>query len=351
MKHPTPSHWTFAGRFFSGLFLVSLLVPCQPLAAQIEQSWYQLTLGASVNLHTNLGKRAFRNNFPGIKAFVGFASSNKLYLKSDRNFGLFNFSVNLSIYNKSLGNSLNLLYQDNQVDLTSSFTLGVIRESGPRYIRQMQTINNTPFYNLRHDGEYALLVSTNFILNNHRRNQTVGAITLTTGRFSLNYYNDGGPPINNVGLGDGFDRWWTGGVGMYLHHRDEYNVGEFYFDQFTGYEKLMFELGGIFGMDIQDYDIFRSFENATGKSGTYNLTQPGNFGYNYNSSTYYGRYFFSPQFGVQLGVIGSLRNAEKETFFALQDLIHLLKRDPLHPNKDINRLFYGITYYQPYEIR
>ncbi|MBK7342002.1 MAG: hypothetical protein IPJ06_02125 [Saprospiraceae bacterium] len=67
MKHPTPSHWTFAGHLFSGLILVSLLLPCQPLAAQIEQSWYQLTLGASVNLHTNLGKRAFRNNFPVLK--------------------------------------------------------------------------------------------------------------------------------------------------------------------------------------------------------------------------------------------------------------------------------------------
>ncbi len=351
MKYPALTTRISGLRSITGALILFLFAISHPLTAQIEQSWYQLTLGASVNLHSNLGKRAFRNNFPGIKAFIGFSSSNKLNLNRDKDFGLFNFSVNLSIYNKSLGNSLNLLYQDNQIDLTSSFTLGVIREAGPLYIRQMQTINNTPFYNLRHDGEYAVLVSTNFILNNHRRNQTVGALTLTAGRFSLNYYNDGGPPINNIGLGDGFDRWWTGGVGMYLHNRDEYNVAEFYFDQFTGYEKLMFELGGIFGMDIQDYDIFRSFENASGQTGTYNLTQPSNFGYNYNSSTYYARYFFSPQIGMQVGVIGSLRNAEKETFFALQDLIHLLKRDPLHPNKDVNRLFYGITYYQPYEIR
>ncbi|MCF8239687.1 MAG: hypothetical protein K9I85_16100 [Saprospiraceae bacterium] len=351
MEHPTPTSRITGMRSLKGILLVLLVMGSQVVRAQIEQSWFQLTLGASVNLHSNLGKRAFRNNFPGIKAFVGFASSNKLNLNRDKDFGLFNFSVNLSIYNKSLGNSLNLLYQDNQIDLTSSFSLGLMREAGPRYIRQMQTINNTPFYNLRHDGEYAFLVSTNFILNNHHRNQTVGALTLTAGRFSLNYYNDGGPPINNIGLGDGFDRWWTGGVGMYLHDQGEYNVAELYFDQFTGYEKLMFELGGIFGMDIQDYDIFHSFQNASGETGTYNLIQPSNFGYNYNSSTYSVRYFFSPQFGMQVGVIGSLRNPEKETFYALQDLIHLLKRDPLHPNKDVNRLFYGITYYQPYEIR
>lgn len=329
--------------------LIVFLSPA-PARSQVVQSWYQVTLGATVNLHHNLGKRAFRNNFPGIKAFAGFSAANKLYLRHERMHGLFNFGINIAIYNKSLGNSLNVLYQDNQIDLTSSFSMGMLYNAGQPYLRQLQSINNVPFYNLRHDGEYAAIFSSNFILNNHRRHQTVGAVSLTAGQFSMNYYNDGGPVIG-WGLGDKFDRWWTGGLGFYIHLPEGYNRAELHFDQFTGYDRLVFELGSILGTDVQDYDLFRSFSRLDTGATTFNLVQPRNYAYNFNSSAYTFRYFFSPQIGFNAGIIGSLRDMEKELFFALQDLIHLARRDPLHPNKDVNRLFYGISFYERFEVR
>lgn len=355
-----------------------------PVRSQVLESRYQVMLGVTINLYKNTSGHALKNNFPGIKAFAGFSSTNLLQInkRTKHDHGLFNYSINFAIYNKSLGNSLNVLYQDNQVDLTTSFSLGLVLDSRLPYEKQLQTINNVPFYNLRHTGKWAGVVSTNFILNSQRRHQTVGAISLTMDRVSVNYYNDGGPIIGKgfgwsrawywnallfpllvpvdllSGLGDGFDRWWTGGMGIYYHTDRDYNLWEFTFDQFTGYHKLAFELGGIFGTDLQDYDLFQGFDELEDKALGYNLRNDTRFANSFNSSAYGFRYFFDPgkmpangQFSFNLGVIGSLRDHKRERFYALQDIIHVLKRDPLHPNTDINRLFYGVSFYKPFDVR
>lgn len=370
MKHP-PLHWLLPAILICGLWAPP------HIKAQIVESQYQVVLGASINLYKNLSGHAFKNNFPGIKAFAGFSSTNRLFIheRLENNYGLFNFSINLAIYNKSLGNSLNILYQDNQLDLTSSFSLGLMQHADLPYLKHVQTINNVPFYNLRHNARYAGIISTNFILNSTGRHQTVGAVSVTIDEVSVNYYNDGGPIIGkgfgwdrpwywNVllspllttadivsGLGDGFDRWWTGGMGIYYHTDREFNRWEATFDQFTGYHRLVFELGSIMGTDVQDYDLFQGFDPTMVDSPGFNLKSDRRFANSFNSSAYSFRYFFDHQFSANVGVIGSLRNQKNERFFALQDIIHVLKRDPLHPNNDINRLFYGVSYYNPIEIR
>jgi hypothetical protein len=373
---PLPMKRYAPGWLLTASVLLTTLLPHR-IQAQIIESDYQVVLGASINLYKNLSGHAFKNNFPGIKAFVGFSSTNRLFIheRLENNYGLFNFSVNVAIYNKSLGNSLNILYQDNQVDLTSSFSLGIMQHADLPYLKQMQTINNVPFYNLRHNARYAGIISTNFILNSTGRHQTVGAISLTVDQVSVNYYNDGGPLIGkgfgwdrawywNVllspllltadlvsGLGDGFDRWWTGGMGVYYHTDREFNRWEATFDQFTGYHRLVFELGSIFGTDVQDYDLFQAYNPALSEDQSMNLKSDRRFANSFNSSAYSFRYFFDNQFSANIGVIGSLRDHRIERFFALQDIIHVLKRDPLHPNNDINRLFYGVSYYNPIEVR
>jgi hypothetical protein len=308
---------------------------------------------------------------------VGFSANNLLFIsdKTPNNSGLFNYSFNVAIYNKSLGNSLNILYQDNQIDFTSSFSLGILQHPNLPYQKQFQTINNVPFYNIRHNARSAAIISTNFILNNHRRHQTVGAISFTVEQFSFNYYNDGGPLIGkgfgwtrpwyyNVllspilvtadlisGLGDGFDRWWTGGGGVYYHTDQGYNLWEFNFDQFTGYHKLAFELGSVFGTDVQDYDLFAGSQSTDSTTLKYNLQTNNRVSNSYNSSSYAFKYFFDRDFAANLGIIGSLRDYKNERFYAVQDMIHVGKRDPLHPNNDINRIFYGLSYYQNYGVK
>ncbi|MFZ1705467.1 MAG: hypothetical protein WAT79_14055 [Saprospiraceae bacterium] len=361
------------------IILLSMILGCiivkSDVHAQILTDNYQVTFGAMINLNHNTSGQAFRNNFSSIKAFVGFNGSHTLSMhKTSRvNQGLFNYSLSFTIYNRSLGNSLNILYQDNQIDFTTSITLGLLNRPNPNFVKNMQTINNTPFYNLRHFGKHGAFITSNFILNNHGRHQTVGALSLTTDQVSVNYYNDGGPiigkgfefnykkilsylllPLHLIsGLGDGFDRWWTGGGGVYVHTKQGFNRVEVTFDQFTGYHKLAYELSGILGSDVQDYDLFQekaisdTLENKTPlnfKTGKSNAI-------NYNSSTYGIKYFFENDLSVNFGVIGSLRNHKNERFFALQDIIHLNRRDPIHPNNDINRIYYGLSYYKPFTIK
>lgn len=303
-----------------------------------------LQFGTSVNLNYNVGKKPFKENFPGIKVFVGAFAQNKLKFifneKSERNAGLFTISTCVALYNKSLGNSLNLLYQDNQIDWTSSISLGWVKDA-TTYTKALQSINNTPFYNLIHQYTYATFLGVNFIMNNHRRNQTVGSFSATIGDFSFNYYNDGGSVLN-LGFGDAFDRWWTGGLGLYFHNNHGYNTLEANFDQFTGYSKQLFDFSEIFGLDITSYDVY---ENIKKDSLGYSVNSTSANGYNFNSSQLQFRFFFDKNYGVSAGILGSLRDEADGYFYALQDMIHIARRNPIHPNKDINRIFIGAAYY------
>ena len=332
--------------------VLSFFLALQGLLSQVVNYTLSAQLGVQVGLNFNTGKNAFRQNFPSIKAFVGINSSNELKLFG-KTTGLLNIGTSIGLYNKSLGNSLNLSFQDNQIDWTSNLGLGVgWGETVP--VRLLQTINNVPFYNLQHQKEYAVNFSCNFIMNNYRRNQTNGAFSLTTGRFSMTYYNDGGP-FFNLGFGDNFDRYWTGGLLLYLHDVEtssgsdtssinaSYNRVEFTFDQFTGYHPQMYELTGIFGADIQDYELYQSFGSDTSRL-VYSIKPSGRDGYDFNASQYKISYNFGPNVGGSLGVIGSLRDYKREKYYALQDIIHVLMRNPIHPNKDTNRLSLGFNY-------
>lgn len=299
-----------------------------------------LNIGTTVNLYYWGG-----TNFPGIKAFVGVGGIKQI----DSKYGNYMMSVgmNIGIYNKSLGNSLILLKQDNQIDFTSSLFFGPasshINEKFPLY-KNLRTINNLPFYNLRFGNEGLAMLGVNFIMNNHVRHQTVGAIVINYKNVSINYYNDGGMPLNLLGLGDSFDRWWTGGGGIYYHSIRKNNLFELTFDQFTGYERQYFELASRLGMDVQDYSIFSDIKPDT--IGTrYNVTgfRSGN---NYNSSSYSLRCFINESLAINVGVIGSLRgtNKEGERLWGVQDLIHNAMKIAIHPNFDANRILVGLTF-------
>ncbi len=299
-----------------------------------------LNVGTTINIHYRGG-----TNFPGIKAFVGVGGIKQINSK----YGNYMMSVgmNVGIYNKSLGNSLILLKQDNQIDFTSSLFFGPastrINEKFPLY-KNLRTINNLPFYNLRFGNEGMAMLGVNFIMNNHIRHQTVGAIAFNYKNVSFNYYNDGGMPLNLLGLGDSFDRWWTGGGGIYYHSTRKNNLFEFCFDQFTGYERQYFELATRLGMDVQDYGIFSDITQDTSAK-RYNVVGAKTSN-NYNSSSYSLRCFINESLAINLGIIGSLRgtNPDGERLWGVQDLIHNAMKIAIHPNYDANRVFLGLTF-------
>jgi hypothetical protein len=274
------------------------------------------SFGANLDLHWGPGQR-----FPGLRLFAGFYATG-IY----RNHFLVNYGPNISIYTHTLGANLNPLVNDIEMDLNNAFSIGYGAHQVP-YLKYFRTLNNGSFYNIGLDRKYALVLTSNFILNNHKRNQTVASISASVDQVTVNYYNDGGWP-SFFPFADNFDRWWTGGIAVYGHRKDAFNSFEFSFDQFTGYQPLLFEAASLLGVNIPTYIL-----DSTQK------VPP-----DYNTSAYNLKLFGGAGYGANVGVIGSLRTNNTGTLFGLQDIIHRLGGIALHPNYDVNRIFIGGIY-------
>ncbi len=308
-------------RYLLLLFLIAEIFST-PVAAQEDADWtYNSNFNFGFNLYFYTGQG---QKFPGWKAFAGMS----ILAKNKNNF-LLNYGPALAIYSKSLGANLNPLTNDVQVDFANSFTAGGWW-GDPFYTKYFRTIGNSAAYNFTTDVKNAAMISTIFVFNNHKRHQALGAVTGSFGDFTINYYNDGGAPIEWFPISDHFDRYWTGGLGLFFHNNSNYNSVEFLFDQFTGYKPMLYEMSSLLGIRVPDYNLP---DDADSKS------IPANF----NTSVYNLRIMPYRNFGIDVGAIGSLRTS-KGTPFGLQDIIHTLGHYALHPNSDANRFFIGGTY-------
>ncbi|MEI9810923.1 MAG: hypothetical protein WDO16_25275 [Bacteroidota bacterium] len=200
------------------------------------------------------------------------------------------------------------------------------------YQKFLRTIHTGDYYNMSLDIKNAVLLSTNFILNNHKRNQVVGSVTGSFGQFSFNYFNDGAFPFDLVPLADNFDRYWTGGGALFFHTRQGFNRTEVSFDQFTGYTPLLYELSNLIGINIP---LYKDEDEKEKKR----RPQPHTF----NTSAYQVKVFTDRNFAIDAGIVGSLMD-KKGNHYGMQDLIHMALKMSLHPNNDMNRYFFGATY-------
>jgi hypothetical protein len=281
----------------------------------------QFNFGISSNIFLSKGQ-----TFPGIRLFAGAS-----YTGFSKNHAMVNYGLSVAVYYKSIGNSLNPLVRDIQVDLTNSVDIGIAGDQND-YLIYVRTLGNGSYYNFSFDRNMGIFLGTNFILNSNRRHQTVGVIGLLSKNVSAIYYNDGAIPFNKLGLADSFDRWWTGGGCIYIHSDKGFNYAEFGFDQFTGFSPLRYELSGVIGISIPSYD-----------KGGADISQVDNENaQTFNTSTYFVR--ISPQAGysIDLGLAGALRSNSR--YFAVQDIIHIKMHNPLHPNFDRTRFMIGGTY-------
>ena len=243
-----------------------------------------------------------------------------------------NYGPSISVYTKSLGANLNPLTGDIQIDFTNSFSIGGSWGKDLSYTKFFKTFNTASYYNIATNKKYAAYLTSNFILNNHSRNQITGAVSFSAPDFSINYYNDGAQPFDFFPVADNFDRWWTGGFGIYIHNHKNYNIAELTFDQFTGYSPLLYEISNLIGINLPDYNIEDSTKYKTG-------SLPPAF----NTSNYNLKIFLGQGYAIDAGVLGSLRT-NKGRVFGLQEIIHTMLKYPLHPNNDINRFYIGGTY-------
>jgi hypothetical protein len=254
-------------------------------------------------------------NFPGIRLFGAMSVSG-----SYEEYGHANYGLSLSVYTNTLGSDFSLLSSDYQIDLIHSFSIGV-GTNEIDYLKYIRTVNNSPYFNMVIPVKYAGYLGTNFILNSSGRHQLVGNFTIAIDKFTLNYYNDGAPPISTFGLSDGHDRYWTGGISLYWHTDKNYNLIEFSHDQFTEYSPLVYEFSKLMGIDVMSYPRGGA---ATVNNASYNL-----------------RVNPVAEFGINAGITGSLRS--RNVAYGLQDIIHIIKKYPLHPNRAENRFHIGTT--------
>jgi hypothetical protein len=308
------------------LLTVGIVVSC---VCPAQQNW---TYDAQVNVGCNLSLyKGHKQSFPGLKVFAGI-SVNCVY----KGHFFINYSPSFGCYTRSLGNNLNPLVHDIQLDFTNAFMAGGAWGDSAQYVKYFRTLNNVPFNSMFMQRDYAIYLGTNLLWNNHRRNQAIGSLGFSIQRITINYSNDG-PPFGVFGLGDSFDRWWTGHGCIYFHSKRDYNYAELGFDQFTGYSPLLYELSGLLGINIPDYNI--EYKNDSLPEGAGRRIH----NYEYNSSTYNLRINFDANYGLDMGCIGSLKS-NRDRYFGVQDLIHNNRKFSLHPNQDLNRFFIGPTY-------
>ena len=284
-------------------------------------------------LYGNVGCNVFLNlsrsqKFPGLRVF-GALSLTGTYKKNY----VLHYGPSISIYTKTIGANLNPLVGDFQIDFTNTISIGAGWGSNMLYVKQMRTLHSGDYYNLITNQRNAFFLSTNILLNNHRRNQILGALTATFGDVSVTYNNDG-IPFNWIGLSDEFDRYWTGGGTLFIHNPKQFNRVEFGYDQFTGYKPLLYELANIIGINVPLYGNSELSDSASKR-----IRMPNNF----NTSIYQLKIGTGKYSSFDMGFVGAMRD-RKDRFWGIQDWIHLKGRFAFHPNKDNTRFFLGGTY-------
>ncbi|WP_336518389.1 hypothetical protein [Pollutibacter soli] len=310
--------------------IITVTIHVSKLGAQ-EKNWQyrgQFNFGCQIFLYSFFKS----NNFPGFRVYVGFNAS---AIKGDV---IANYGGSVSVYHKTVGASLNPLVRDFQIDFTNSISAGFLWGSELPYMKLMRTVQNGDFYNLSINRRGAFLLGTNLILNNHNRHQMVASVNLNVDKFSLNYYNDGGPPWDWIPLADKFDRYWTGGICLFFHTEENYNAVEFGFDQFTGYKPLLYELSNLVGIKVPLYD-------GEIKPDSTRQRPP-----NYNTASYHLRVNFDRNIGLNIGITGAMVD-DNGKFWGLQDIIHTRIKNSLHPNNDPTRLYLGGTYNNIRDVR
>jgi hypothetical protein len=100
--------------------------------------------------------------------------------------------------------------------------------------------------------DYSFQLGTVFVTGiNHKRNQQVGFLKAGAKWFHLFYMNDG-PPFGGIGLGDTWDKYWTGVGGVGYHHitpNGEITSMELRYSRYTGDEPFLYDLSSTMRMN------------------------------------------------------------------------------------------------------
>ncbi|HEY5406779.1 MAG TPA: polymorphic toxin type 23 domain-containing protein, partial [Ginsengibacter sp.] len=183
------------------------------------------------------------------------------------------FSINteLQLYNGGLGSKRRGENKKPGVtlDIINAFTLTtglrnyLIHDSLPHIIN---TDRNVPLYYfsnfsypaLQNPYSYSISAGTNFIFSTdkYKSSQRVGFLNVHLHTIQISYYNDGGTPLEQTYLGDGKDRFYSGGALISYHgiSNNGINLVEISFNRFTGYTKNAFEVSNKLDLAFVNYN-------------------------------------------------------------------------------------------------
>ncbi|GGM96236.1 hypothetical protein GCM10010967_32260 [Dyadobacter beijingensis] len=257
-----------------------LLLTFIMLVLPAARAQFKVQYGVSVDARVGLAfKYVYLSNFRlGISGGVGAVTKHSMpYLQ-----------YSLATFQGGLGSSFSKK-ERKRVNLESRVAMGVL-VGGKRseqylegrgtdlshYYKQVYTqgfMNSTPLRN-PYTNFYAG-VATNFIFRPNRAElgnfgQAVGSFSLGGRYWDVHYYNDG-PPFDVIPLGDGKDRYWTGGgfasvllKNKYDHPLNGNGVRKIFlgFDRFTGFFPHAYEAAKRLGLKRIPYkDEQQSFYN------------------------------------------------------------------------------------------
>lgn len=184
-----------------------------------------IKIGATIQLNVHFDIKG-DSHFSASAAF-GLAYSFRGYNRDAKRFntvsegrfaGVPFWQVALNLYGSGLGDNLLPSEKQIQIDVINSFGISAEIASLAKIeeLYEVVPFNSMTASAIYHNNAWAnISLGTNFVANNHKRNQQVGFINVGIWEMlQVSFYNDG-PFFSDIGFGDSYDRWWTGG-GMLL---------------------------------------------------------------------------------------------------------------------------------------
>ncbi|MEO1517456.1 MAG: polymorphic toxin type 23 domain-containing protein [Bacteroidota bacterium] len=229
--------------FLGGIWLSIL---CHPLTLQAHHSQVDtFRIQLQVGIHLRLGYNAQPSFSYSLGGHVNYYDQGLPWISPS-------IGISANVSKGTIGTSSHPGERNDLViDLIGSAFISLGDHRGSPY--DFQRIDNFQPYSttaLEHPYDhYAVTLGSSFIVNNKKRHQHIGHFGFSVLDFSLMYFNDGGPIVQQLSLGDARDRWWTGGLHLSIHPRNSDFRWSATYLVYTGYSENAYVLSSL--MDLK----------------------------------------------------------------------------------------------------
>ena len=208
----------------------------------------QLTLGAKLGMLLELGKKG-RSGYRFYLSGAIAKNFSQGYLGT-----ILNYQADVVLFSNGIGSSI-LPSKRNRLNFELRNNIGFAlggNWNNKIWGRPLNANIGDAVSVLDDPMDYSFQLGTVFITGiNHNRNQQVGFGKIGIDWFHMFYMNDG-PPYGAIGLGDTWDKFWTGvgGIGYYrITENGEITSMEIRYNRFTGDEPFLYDLSSIMRMN------------------------------------------------------------------------------------------------------